>query len=141
MKTLLLVCTGLMLILIGNADVPRAAEPPIDPAESAPAEHFRYGGVTVDSAPSWLGVGQVVTFKNQDSTALTNCYFAVEGSRNQRERTHYGPIRIADAMKPGKTLKVGWWELGKQWLLLPGDVVYLRCDNLPESKWTLPATR
>ncbi|HRC69809.1 MAG TPA: hypothetical protein PLS42_09115 [Candidatus Competibacter denitrificans] len=110
-----------------------AQQPPKTP------EHFGYGSIEVSLQSSLVGMGNVVVFRNQYSTALTNCYFAVEGNRNQNGRTQYGPILVEETFKPGKKLKVGWLELEKNWVLLPGDTVYLRCDNLPESKWALPA--
>lgn len=131
---LLVTGLALMAITLQAQEVKDALSQPTIP------EHFRYGNVEIGFAPSWIGMGHVVAFKNQYSVILSNCYFAVEGSRNQEGRAYYGPIRLAEAFKPGKTLKVGWLELGKHWVLLPGDVVYLRCDNLPESKWTLPTT-
>lgn len=114
---------------------------PILGVQSAPwpFEHFGYGSIEVSLQSSLVGMGNVVVFKNQYTETLNNCYFAVEGNRNQGGRTHYGPMLVKDEFKPGKTLKVGWLELERNWVLLPGDTVYLRCDNLPESRWTLPA--
>lgn len=107
----------------------------------AKEERFQYGGVQVSVRPSLMDLGQVVVFHNQHSVALRNCYFAVEGARNMNDRTYYGPIFLTDAFRPGQRLEVGWMQLEANWLPLPDDVVYLRCDNLQESKWTLSGNR
>lgn len=104
-------------------------------------ERFNYGGVHATTRPSLVDLGVVVGFQNRYSVALRNCYFAVEGSSNLHGRTSYGPIFLTTAFQPGQTLEVGWLELESRWLPLPDDVVYLRCDNLQETQWTLSGNR
>lgn len=104
-------------------------------------ERFNYGGVHAATRPSLVDLGQVVVLQNRNAVTLRNCYFAVEGKPNAQNRTHYGPIFLTAAFRPGETLEVGWMELEGNWLLLPDDATYLRCDNLPETQWTLSGNR
>ena len=113
----------------------------LTPSLTDARERFNYGGVYASTRPSLVDLGQVVAFQNQYPVTLRNCYFAVEGKSNLHNRTHYGPIFLTAAIQPGEALEVGWIELQGNWLLLPDDVVYLRCDNVSEDKWTLSGNR
>ena len=104
-------------------------------------ERFSYGGVHAATRPSLVDLGQVIAFQNQYGVTLRNCYVAIEGQSNLHGNTSYGPVFLTDTFRPGQILEVGWVELNGGWLPLPNDTAYLRCDNLPETRWTLSGNR